>query len=309
MYSDYKIVHRATMPSAGSVSKLSVYAVPGAASPSPQALRAVIYADAGGAPGALLATGSEVTYRGNINGSGWFDLPFGSPVSLAGGTYWIGFITGATSGGVGYAYDIAAGSRAYNQNAFSFGPSDPFGSATLDGEQASIYATYTAGGTSSPSSATFGKSTVGQYATGFAADRKRVNRYSIAAGGSLTKLSIYLESGGTSGQQAIKGIVYADNGGQPGALLGVSEALTFASTSPAGWYDLTFPSPLRLAAGSYWIGVITGGTSNVAAYRYDWVEGARMYNSNPYSAGPSDPFGAAASDGYQTSLYATYLVG
>jgi hypothetical protein len=309
MYSDYKIVHRATMPAAGSVSKLTVYAVPGVSSPSPQALRAVIYADAGGVPGALLASGVEVTYRGNVNGSGWFDLPFEAPVSLEAGTYWIGFITGATSEGMGYAYDSAPSSRAYDQDPFSTGPTDPFGGATVDSEQASIYATYTASLSLPAASATFGKSSVGAYATGFAADRKRVNRYGIAVGGSLTKLSIYLEPGGVTGQQAIRGVVYADAGGQPGALLGTSEELVFKSTGAPGWYDLKLASALKLAPGSYWIGVITGGTSNVAAYRYDWVEGSRAYNANPYTAGPSNPFGSATFDGYQTSLYATYTPG
>jgi subtilisin family serine protease len=143
IFSDYKVVHGATLPYAGAVTKLSVYARAGTNSPSPQALKAVIYADAQGSPGALLATGTEVTYRGNANGSGWFDLPFASPVALNPGTYWLGFITGATTKGMGYAYDRVASARAYNRNAYASGPSDPFGAATKDSEQASIYATYT----------------------------------------------------------------------------------------------------------------------------------------------------------------------
>jgi hypothetical protein len=63
-------------------------------------------------------------------------------VPLSAGAYWIGFITGGASGGMGYAYDSAAGSRAYNANTYSSGPSNPFGAATKDSEQASIYATY-----------------------------------------------------------------------------------------------------------------------------------------------------------------------
>jgi len=91
----------------------------------------------------LLATGTEVTYRGNVNGSGWFDLPFASPVALTAGTYWLGFIDGSETEGIGYAYDEVSNSRAYNENTFSSGPTSPFGSATKDDEQASIYATYT----------------------------------------------------------------------------------------------------------------------------------------------------------------------
>ncbi|HEY2181795.1 MAG TPA: hypothetical protein VGH09_09010 [Solirubrobacteraceae bacterium] len=142
MYADYKIVHSATLGVAGTVSKLSVYAIPGSNSPSPQTLKAVIYADSGGSPGALVATGTQVTYKGDVQGSGWLDLPLASPVSLASGTYWLGFIDGSTTLGMGYRYDSVVNSRAYNPNPYSSGPSDPFGSATKDSEQASIYATY-----------------------------------------------------------------------------------------------------------------------------------------------------------------------
>jgi hypothetical protein len=111
-------------------------------SPSPQSVRALIYADSAGEPGALLATGTEVVYRGNLNGYGWLDLPLASPLALQPGTYWIGFITGATSEGMGYSYESVANSRAYNANAFSAGASNAFGSAGFDSEAASLYATY-----------------------------------------------------------------------------------------------------------------------------------------------------------------------
>ncbi len=143
MYANYKIVHTATLSVPGQVTKLSLYATPGLNSPNPQALKALIYSDSSGSPGALIATGTEVTYRGNINGSGWFELPFASAVPLSPGTYWLGFITGSTTEGMGYAYDNVTNSRAYNTNTFASGPTNPFGSSTKDSEQASIYATYT----------------------------------------------------------------------------------------------------------------------------------------------------------------------
>jgi hypothetical protein len=143
MFANFKIVHQAQLTVAGSVTKLSLYAIPGVNSPNPQALMGVIYSDSGGSPAALLATGTEVTYRGNVNGSGWFDLPFASPVTLPPGTYWLGFITGESSEGIGYVYDRVPNSRAYNPNPFESGPTDPFGLATKDSQQASIYATYT----------------------------------------------------------------------------------------------------------------------------------------------------------------------
>jgi hypothetical protein len=125
MFANYKIVHKATLSVPGSVTKLSLYAVPGVNSPSPQVLKAVIYSESG----KLLATGIEVTYRGNVNGSGWLELPLASPVERTRGTYWIGFIDGNETEGMG---DEVANTRAYNTNSFCSGPTDPFGSATKD---------------------------------------------------------------------------------------------------------------------------------------------------------------------------------
>ncbi|HEV7528598.1 MAG TPA: S8 family serine peptidase, partial [Solirubrobacteraceae bacterium] len=162
------------------------------------------------------------------------------------------------------------------------------------------------GCTTPPPTLTFGKTTVGASSDSFLADRKRVSRYSLSAAGSVTKLSMYLAPTGTSGQQVLKGLVYADASGKPGALVGVSEQLTFKSTNAAGWYDLVFSSPLKLAAGTYWIGAMTGASSNVAGFRYDNVPASRDYNANTYTSGPSDPFGSVSTDGEQASLYATY---
>ncbi|MEA2313309.1 MAG: large repetitive protein, partial [Solirubrobacteraceae bacterium] len=178
-----------------------------------------------------------------------------------------------------------------------------------------------AGGASSPAtsaatavvsasaSATFGKTTVGGSSDHFVAERKRVNRYALGSAGSVSKLSIYLAPTGTSGQQVLKGLIYADSSGAPGALLGVSEQLTFTGTSSAGWYDLVFSSPVKLAAGNYWIGVITGASAGVTGFRFDSVTGSRDYNTNTYSSGPTNPFGAFTTDAEQTSLYATYSPG
>jgi hypothetical protein len=156
---------------------------------------------------------------------------------------------------------------------------------------------------------TFGKTSVGAVSDRFASDRKRVNRYALTTGGTVTKLSLYLQATSTGGQQVMQGVIYADSGGSPGSLLATTKSLTFTSTSPAGWYDLTFPTPPHLAAGNYWIGVLTGATYGVAGYRYDSVSGSRDYNSNTYTAGPSDPFGPVTVDGQQMSLYATYTAG
>src|SRR5438128_1261099 len=159
---------------------------------------------------------------------------------------------------------------------------------------------------SARATATFGKTSIGASSDRFLGGRKRVNRYSLPVAGSVTKLSIYLGPAAKSGEQVMEGIVYADASGKPQALLAVSQPLTYSSSSSAGWFDLNFAAPVNLSAGNYWIGVITGATSNVASFRYDSVASSRDYNANTYASGPSDPFGTASVDSKQTSLYATY---
>jgi DNA-binding beta-propeller fold protein YncE len=51
-------------------------------------------------------------------------------------------ITGATSNVAGSRFDSVTGSRRLNTNSYISGPSDPFGAATVDARQASLYATY-----------------------------------------------------------------------------------------------------------------------------------------------------------------------
>ena len=133
-----------------------------------------------------------------------------------------------------------------------------------------------------------------------------MSRYALPTAGSVTKLSIYLAPTGTAGSQVLEGIVYSDSSGAPATLLGTSSPLTFTSTSAAGWYELTFPTPLNLAAGNYWIGVITGATSNVAAFNYTTVTAGRDYNTNTYTSGPTSTFGTVTTDSEEMSLYATY---
>ena len=159
------------------------------------------------------------------------------------------------------------------------------------------------------SAAAFGKTTVGGSSDTFGYERKRVNRYPLPAAASVSKLTIYLATTGVSGQQVLRGLIYSDSGGKPEALLGSTEQLTFSSTNAAGWYEESFASPVKLAAGNYWIGVMTGQTSNVIGFRYDNVSGARDYNENAFGSGPSNPFGSFSSDGEQMSLYATYTPG
>jgi hypothetical protein len=125
----------------------------------------------------------------------------------------------------------------------------------------------------------------------------------------VSKLSIYLQPGYGAGNADIKAVIYADANGSPGALIATSSQLIYPNTGTAGWYALPFATPPNLAAGRYWIGVLTGGATHAAGYRYTTVTNSRILNSNTYTSGPSNPFGTGTTDDQQMSLYATYQPG
>lgn len=159
-----------------------------------------------------------------------------------------------------------------------------------------------------PTSGTFGLTSVGTNSDMMLPDRKRASKATLSVAGDVYKLTMYLAPTGVSGQEVMEGILYADQGGTPGALLGVTNQFTFLSTDAAGWYDMQFPSSIALSPGTYWIGVISGNATHVAGFRWNSVSQIRALNSNPYANGPSNPFGTATLDSEQMSIYASYNI-
>jgi hypothetical protein len=126
----------------------------------------------------------------------------------------------------------------------------------------------------------------------------------VRSAGVLESLRIYLARGSRTGTETVQGVIYADSHGSPGALLEVSNPRLFHGTEPASWYELTFASPLRLAAGgTYWIGVTTGGEGGVAGFRWDPVAGIRRWVLDPAPATFPTAF---TQDNEEMSLYAAY---
>jgi hypothetical protein len=160
----------------------------------------------------------------------------------------------------------------------------------------------------SPCEAWLGNPSIGGSQAALPSDLKTANRYFLPTAATGLELRVWLAPTGTPGQQSLRGIVYADAGGVPGALLGVTDELTFQSSEAAGWYDFPFPTALNLAPGDYWLGVISGPQPGVAAFAYDPVPDVRVGNANTYASGPSDPFGPILTDNAQMSLYLEYNV-
>jgi subtilisin family serine protease len=156
---------------------------------------------------------------------------------------------------------------------------------------------------------TFGTKTIGALYDPLRANFKRVNRYRVAERGTLSKLSVYLQSAAASGRESLRGVVYADQRGRPRALLGQTRVLVFHGGGAAGWYELGLPRPLKLTPGTYWIGVLAGPASHVASLRWKKAASAGRANENRYAAGATNPFGPAKADPEVVSLYATYTPG
>ena len=88
----------------------------------------------------------------------------------------------------------------------------------------------------SPCRAWLGKPQIGGSLAGLPSDLKAVNRYSLPTAAAGAGLQVYLAPNGAPGDQRLRGVVYADAGGAPGALVGVTEELDFPSSASAGWY-------------------------------------------------------------------------
>ncbi len=160
-----------------------------------------------------------------------------------------------------------------------------------------------------------GQPLTGSQTTPLSADSKTVNPYPLPTIAHAFEIRIFLRPSGESGDQLLTGVVYADSGGKPGALVGTTEQLTFSSSDSVGWYDLTFarhrtaqnPSGLLiLRPGRYWIGVLAGPGRGVAAVAYDVVRSFQASNANLYATGPANPFGPVTVGNDQLSMYLQY---
>ena len=139
------------------------------------------------------------------------------------------------------------------------------------------------------------------------ANAKQVNRYTLPTAARVGFEDVLLGATGRAGTELIRGVVYGDSGGAPGPLLGATNTFPYTRDDGSGMATLTFSPNLQLPAGDYWIGLIAGGQTDVALTSYDPEPGVLDTDENPFSSGPSDPFGPISSGDQLTSLYLDYL--
>jgi hypothetical protein len=135
------------------------------------------------------------------------------------------------------------------------------------------------------------------------ADYKRGSTYSSGnVSGALTDVTAYLDgNGGSTGAESVTAAVYND---QTGALIATSPGTSISAGRAAGWVDFRFSAGSIATNTSYRLTLLSGGNA-VARYYYG-TSAAWNLNSNTYTSGPSNPFGAASQTTSRSmSIYAT----
>jgi PKD repeat protein/glucose/arabinose dehydrogenase len=253
----------------------------------------------GNNPPTAVATASPTTGAApltvNFDGSGSSD-PDNDPITYSWDLNGDGTFGDSTAQKPSYTYTSAGTYNAVLK------VTDSHGSTTTS---APVTIVATSGGT-----ATFGTTTPGTLTDTASINLKEVSKYSVPQAGTVLKLTGYVSGlGAGSGSQPVRAVMYGDSGGNPGALLGVSNQVTIAAGRPWGWVDFTFPTQVAVPAGPIWLGYIAGATSDLTQLRYQSVAADLRYNTNGggYAAGPSNPFGSAITLDFHYSLYATYV--
>jgi parallel beta-helix repeat protein len=151
----------------------------------------------------------------------------------------------------------------------------------------------------------FGKGTAGASFSAMSVNVKRASRFFLFYPATATRLRAYLDGrGAPTGSQVVRGVLYRDEGGEPGRALSRTLQATIQAGRAPGWVDFPFPYRLRLTPGHYWLALHSGASHGVARIAWTPKPDARRFNIDNYLDGPSSPFGAAASDEQQISIYA-----
>ena len=129
-------------------------------------------------------------------------------------------------------------------------------------------------------------------------------RYTLASPQSVTKLSAYVQGGGSA--TSMRAVIYSDSSNQPGAFVAVSQSVTIAAGQAAGWVDFSISGSPTLPVGQYWLGLWASNTS--ALGYYDNSSNSGRYAPSTFSAGSNPPASwpsGGSFDDLSYSLYAT----
>jgi hypothetical protein len=145
----------------------------------------------------------------------------------------------------------------------------------------------------------FGKQTANAQNDDVFAGFKYVSKYTLVDTADVSKITVDMDGKGSlasAGSATIRGVIYADNGGEPGALVAstpsandvvLSHTGAGAGTARAN-FDIAFTTHPQLLPGDYWIGfVVVSGNSQAAQMWGSFASG----HGRTKSGGVTDPFG------------------
>jgi len=137
-------------------------------------------------------------------------------------------------------------------------------------------------------------------------DTKYMTKHVLTDTALISKLKFYARQGNGGQPSTVKGLIYSDVAGVPTALIATTAETTINSNTAQLW-DLTFTGAVSLPAGTYWFGVFFD-TADDGAYSYYETGTTNQWatNSDDYTDGPSDPFGAPSYLARQLCLFAEY---
>jgi hypothetical protein len=148
--SSNKQVSKFTLSEPGTVTSITADLQRASGATLAEYMRLVVYADSAGSPGAKKIQSNERRMNHTSDPAGypltrqWITFTLPASVDLLAGDYWIGVIASESSGQVEIGYEGSGGSRKVQNDTYSDGASDPFGSpAASDADIYAVYATYT----------------------------------------------------------------------------------------------------------------------------------------------------------------------
>jgi hypothetical protein len=128
---------------------------------------------------------------------------------------------------------------------------------------------------------------------------RRAQQVTATSSGNLQSVTLY-HQGGSGG---ILLAVYADDGGEPGARLGVTPEVTINSSE--GWQTVNLTSTVSVSAGQIiWLAWVT---ESGAWTRAEEGTPGRASSGAGWSGGMPTDFGSASFSNYIYSIYATYV--
>ncbi len=132
-------------------------------------------------------------------------------------------------------------------------------------------------------------------------------KFSLVETAIISKLTAYLKTNG-SNNFTVNGLIYSDNAGAPGSIVGNIASGPLITSSTPDWYDTSFETPLTLVAGTYWLTLITNNTWGGYAYDAGTTNQLADKGSGIYFDSAPTPFPTPHTDDLdrQMSIYATY---